>query len=206
MAMTVTQIATAMAGLTWMFVEWALNGEATLVGFAPVRSPASSPSRRQRGFVGPGGAWSSGSSRAWCAIRGDRVKALFGYDDALDCFGVHAFGGIAGALLTGVFAVAEYGGTAGALEGNVQVRSSISESASSSSSSMMSSSSLIILTLIEVFVGLRVSEDTRARRTRSRLARRSGTVTRSEEACRGRPPRQKSLTGRVEAIQEGART
>src|SRR5207302_411758 len=46
------------------------------------------------------------------------LKHMFGYDDALDCFGVHAVGGIVGALLTGVFAVEQYGGTAGLLEGN----------------------------------------------------------------------------------------
>jgi Amt family ammonium transporter len=43
---------------------------------------------------------------------------MFGYDDALDCFGVHGVGGIVGAILTGVFAIAQYGGTAGAIEGN----------------------------------------------------------------------------------------
>ena len=43
---------------------------------------------------------------------------MFGYDDALDCFGVHAVGGIVGAILTGVFAIEQYGGTAGLIEGN----------------------------------------------------------------------------------------
>ena len=43
---------------------------------------------------------------------------MLGYDDALDAFGVHAVGGIVGALLTGVFAIEQYGGTAGLIEGN----------------------------------------------------------------------------------------
>src|SRR6266581_2155114 len=47
------------------------------------------------------------------------LKHLFGYDDALDAFGVHAVGGAVGALLTGVFAIEQYGGTAGLIEGNV---------------------------------------------------------------------------------------
>jgi ammonium transporter, Amt family len=46
------------------------------------------------------------------------LKALCGYDDALDCFGVHAIGGATGAILTGVFAIKEYGGTPGLIEGN----------------------------------------------------------------------------------------
>ena len=54
------------------------------------------------------------------------LKHMFGYDDALDAFGVHGVGGIVGALLTGVFAVEAYGGTAGLLEGNaVQVLNQI---------------------------------------------------------------------------------
>ena len=43
---------------------------------------------------------------------------MSGYDDSLDCFGVHGVGGMVGAMLTGVFAVEQYGGTAGVLEGN----------------------------------------------------------------------------------------
>ena len=46
------------------------------------------------------------------------LKHIFGYDDALDCFGVHGVGGAIGALLTGVFAIQQYGGTAGLIEGN----------------------------------------------------------------------------------------
>ena len=46
------------------------------------------------------------------------LKRLLGYDDSLDAFGVHAIGGITGALLTGVFAVEAIGGTGGLLEGN----------------------------------------------------------------------------------------
>ena len=54
MAMTVTQIATAVAALTWMFVEWVDRGKPTLVGICWARWPVSSPSRRRR-FRRPGG-------------------------------------------------------------------------------------------------------------------------------------------------------
>ncbi len=46
------------------------------------------------------------------------MKGWIGYDDALDCFGVHACGGALGAILTGVFAINQYGGTPGLIEGN----------------------------------------------------------------------------------------
>ena len=53
-----------------------------------------------------------------CYLGAVWLKSVFGYDDALDCFGVHGIGGAAGAILTGVFAISEYGGTPGLIEGN----------------------------------------------------------------------------------------
>ena len=46
-----------------------------------------------------------------CYFGATGLKHAFGYDDALDCFGVHGVGGIIGAILTGVFAISQYGGT-----------------------------------------------------------------------------------------------
>jgi Amt family ammonium transporter len=84
---------------------------------------------------------------------------MFGYDDALDCFGVHAVGGIVGALLTGVFAVEQYGGTAGVLEGNVAqfFNQCIGVGIVFGYCAI---ASLVILIIVRIFVGLRVSEDT----------------------------------------------
>ena len=71
------------------------------------------------GFVGPMGSfWIGVAAGIVCYWGCTGLKHMFGYDDALDAFGVHAIGGAAGALLTGVFAVNEYGGTPGLLEGN----------------------------------------------------------------------------------------
>jgi Amt family ammonium transporter len=84
---------------------------------------------------------------------------MFSYDDALDCFGVHAVGGIVGALLTGVFAVEQYGGTAGVLEGNAMqfVNQCIGVATVFVYDAVVS---LVILLILKMFVGLRVSEDT----------------------------------------------
>src|SRR5262249_57822659 len=71
------------------------------------------------GFVGPVGSLCIGvAAGIFCYWGCTGLKRMFGYDDALDAFGVHAVGGAVGALLTGVFAVEQYGGTAGLLEGN----------------------------------------------------------------------------------------
>src|SRR6185437_6603428 len=119
MAMTVTQIATAVAGLTWMFVEWIARGKPTVLGIASGAVAGLVAITPASGFVGPAGALVIGiAAGVLCYLGATGLKHAFGYDDALDCFGVHAVGGAAGALLTGVFAISQYGGTAGLIEGN----------------------------------------------------------------------------------------
>ena len=83
---------------------------------------------------------------------------MFGYDDALDAFGVHAIGGAAGALLTGVFAVEQYGGTAGLLEGNSGqvVNQAIGILTVFVYDAVVT---LIILKVVDIFIGLRVSDE-----------------------------------------------
>ena len=83
---------------------------------------------------------------------------MCGYDDALDCFGVHGIGGAAGAILTGVFAVSEYGGTAGLLEGNAaQVVNQFKGVGVVVVYDAVVS--LIILWIVNVTIGLRVTPD-----------------------------------------------
>jgi Amt family ammonium transporter len=119
MAMTVTQIATATAGLAWMCVEWALRGRPTLIGICSGAVAGLVAITPASGFVGPAGSLVIGLAAGVICYWGvTGLKHAFGYDDALDAFGVHAVGGIVGALLTGVFAIQEYGGTSGAIEGN----------------------------------------------------------------------------------------
>ena len=140
MAMAVTQIATATAAFAWMFVEWAMRGKPTVVGICSGAVAGLVAITPASGFVGPAGALAIGFAAGVVCYWGcTGLKHALGYDDALDCFGVHAVGGIVGALLTGVFAVEQYGGTAGLLEGNAS-RCSTRPRASSSSSSTMRSS------------------------------------------------------------------
>src|SRR5436305_2472777 len=116
MAMLVTQIATAVAALTWMFVEWAIRGKPTVVGICSGAVAGLVAITPASGFVAPGGAIAIGlAAGVLCYWGATGLKHMFGYDDALDCFGVHGIGGMVGALLTGVFAVEQFGGTAGLL-------------------------------------------------------------------------------------------
>ena len=119
MAMTVTQIATAVAAFTWMLVEWAIRGKPTVIGICSGAVAGLVAITPASGFVGPVGSMAIGvAAGVFCYWGVTGLKRMLGVDDALDCFGVHAVGGIVGALLTGVFAISEYGGTSGLIEGN----------------------------------------------------------------------------------------
>src|ERR1700733_74829 len=119
MAMAVTHICTATAGFTWMLVEWMLRGKPTVIGICSGAVAGLVGITPASGFVGPMGAFAIGIAAGIVCYWGcTGLKRTFGYDDALDTFGVHAVGGAAGAILTGIFAVSEYGGTAGLIEGN----------------------------------------------------------------------------------------
>ena len=111
------------------------------------------------GFVGPIGAACIGAAAGIVCYWGcTGLKHMLGYDDALDAFGVHAVGGMVGALLTGVFAVEAYGGTPGLIEGNVmQVVNQLAGVVIVFVYDAVVS--LIILKVVDVFIGLRISDD-----------------------------------------------
>ena len=159
MAMTVTQIATAMAGLTWMIVEWALRGKPTVVGICSGAVAGLVAITPASGFVGPVGALViGGAAGVVCYWGATGLKHAFGYDDALDAFGVHAVGGITGALLTGVFAIQEYGGTPGLIEGNAM---QVLNQAEGILIVLVYDAivTLVLLKIIDVVMGLRVEEE-----------------------------------------------
>jgi len=111
------------------------------------------------GFVGPLGSVAIGAAAGLVCYWGcTGLKHMLGYDDALDAFGIHGVGGIVGALLTGVFAIEQYGGTAGLIEGNaMQVVNQIEGIAIVLVYDAIVS--LIILKLVDIFIGLRVSDE-----------------------------------------------
>jgi ammonium transporter, Amt family len=159
MAMTVTQIATAVAALTWMFVEWAHRRKPTVVGICSGAVAGLVAITPASGFVGPVGSMVIGvAAGVMCYAAVTWLKALLGYDDALDCFGVHAIGGATGAILTGVFAIKEYGGTPGLIEGNAHqvLNQLIGVCIVATYDAIVS---LIILTIVGRFIGLRVKPD-----------------------------------------------
>jgi Amt family ammonium transporter len=159
MAMTVTQIATAVAALTWMFVEWAHRGKPTVIGIASGAVAGLVAITPASGFVGPIGSMVIGvACGVGCYLGATALKHAFGYDDALDAFGVHGIGGAIGAILTGVLAIQAFGGTPGLIEGNAgQVINQIIGVVTIVVYDAVVTT--IILWVIKAVIGLRVTDD-----------------------------------------------
>jgi Amt family ammonium transporter len=112
MAMLVTQVAAASAGIAWMLAEW-FTGEKkpSLLGLCSGAVAGLVAITPAAGFVTPISAFFIGLiAGVLCFLACTKLKSALGYDDALDVFGIHAFGGAIGAVLTGVFATKAIGG------------------------------------------------------------------------------------------------
>ncbi len=106
-----TYLATACAVLSWMFGEWLFKGKPSMVGAASGAVAGLVAITPAAGNVGIPGAFVIGTAAGLVCLWGvNGLKKLLGADDALDVFGVHAVGGVLGALLTGVFNSPTLGG------------------------------------------------------------------------------------------------
>lgn len=160
MAMAVTQIATATAALSWMFVEWGLRGKPSVLGICSGAVAGLVAITPASGFVDPVGALVIGAvAGAGCYWGATSLKHKCGYDDSLDAFGVHAVGGIIGALLTGVFARSAINKAgSGLIDGNAyQVIVQIYGIFGTLIYDAIAT--LIILFVIKAVIGLRVSKE-----------------------------------------------
>lgn len=162
MAMAVTQIATAAAALTWMFVEWMARGKPSVLGIISGAVAGLVAITPASGFVDPRGALVIGiAAGVACYWGATGLKHMFGYDDSLDAFGVHGVGGAVGALLTGVFAVAAIGGEgkSGLIDGNAhQVITQLY--GIGITAGYCAIATLVILKILDVTIGLRVDTET----------------------------------------------
>jgi ammonium transporter, Amt family len=152
MAMVATQIATAMAALAWMFIEWLTKSKPSVLGIASGAVAGLVAITPASGFVGPSSAALIGlAAGAMCFFAATSLKRALGYDDSLDAFGVHGVGGIVGALLTGVFASKEISGVNGSVVAQLW-----GVSATVVYGFVVS---IIILKVIDWTMGLRVTEE-----------------------------------------------
>jgi len=158
--MLVTQLATATAVLTWTFAEWIVFKKPSLLGACSGAVAGLVAITPASGFVGPIGALAIGvAAGVICFWAVAYLKKLLGYDDSLDAFGVHAIGGMVGAMLTGVFVSSSFGG-AGFAEG-MGMGSQLVVQAKAVGATIIYDAivTFIILKLVDAVIGLRVSQD-----------------------------------------------
>jgi len=168
-AFVATHFASAAAALGWAAAEWIRNGKPSVLGGISGAVAGLVAITPASGFVKPMPALAIGlAAGVFCYWMVARVKARFGYDDSLDAFGVHGAGGTLGALLTGIFASSAVnpifhdaqGATLppGLIEGNA--RQMINQFIGVLIAAALAvAGTLIILKLVDLTIGLRVSEE-----------------------------------------------
>ncbi len=160
-ALVATHVAAAAAGLTWSLLEWKISSKPTMLGMITGAVAGLVAITPAAGFVGPVDAiWIGVGVSVICYFFVAVVKAKFGYDDSLDAFGVHGVGGIWGALATGLWATKEVNpaGNNGLFYGNpglflIQLKAVLITIVYSFIVSF------VLLKIVDVLLGLRVSED-----------------------------------------------
>ncbi len=159
-AFVVTHISTASAALSWMMVEWAYRGNPTVLGAASGAVAGLVAITPASGFVGPVSAILIGLAAGVACYFAINLKNRLGYDDSLDVVGVHGVGGTWGALATGLFAskAINPSGNDGLFFGNLSL---VGIQALSVISAWIYSFTvtLIILKILDLTMGLRVSEE-----------------------------------------------
>jgi Amt family ammonium transporter len=168
-AFVATHFAAASAALGWAGAEWIRNGKPSVLGGISGAVAGLVAITPAAGFVKPMPALVIGLiAGVFCYWMVAKVKAKFGYDDSLDAFGVHGAGGTLGALLTGVFAVSAVNPIFKDAQGNAIASGWFEGNAHQMVNQMMGvliawsiaiAGTLLILKVVDVTIGLRVSEE-----------------------------------------------
>jgi Amt family ammonium transporter len=168
-AFVATHFAAASAVIGWCVAEWIRNGKPSALGAISGAVAGLVAITPAAGFVGPMPALAIGLiAGVFCYWMVARVKARFGYDDTLDAFGVHGAGGTIGALLTGVFASSAINPMFKDPKGNVLPSGLIEGNWHQLLNQLVGVGiawvlaivgTLVILKIVDVVIGLRVSED-----------------------------------------------
>jgi len=167
LAMVNTVVATAAAALAWMFMEWMLKGKPSLLGAVSGAVAGLVAVTPAAGFAGPMGAIVLGAvAGVVCLWAVTGLKKSMGYDDSLDVFGVHAIGGIIGAIGTGIVVSPKLGGSGvfdyatGKVGDFVMSDQVISQLWGAGTAVIWSGVvSFVLFKVIDLVIGLRVSEE-----------------------------------------------
>ena len=155
-----TQISASMASFSWLFTEWYHRGDPSVLGMVNGGVAGLTCITPASGFVDAQGAFCIGLIGGVAVYYGIRLKNLFGFDDAIDAFGVNATGGILGMLFTAVFATKTVCPYSGFVEGGLWVgleRLGVQSLAVVFTVLWSGVISLISLVIIDETMGLRVT-------------------------------------------------
>lgn len=156
LALVNTHIAAALGAVSWAIVEYAKQGKATALGVASGLVAGLVCITPAAGFVSPMSAAVLGAIAGVVCFGGVLLKSKFGYDDALDAFGVHGVGGLLGALLTGVFASATWNSAVTNTGVELFMEQAIGAGATALYSIVVT---FVLLKVLDATMGLRVDED-----------------------------------------------
>ena len=168
-AFVATHFGAAAAVIGWCAAEWWRNGKPSALGAISGAVAGLVAITPAAGFVGPMPALAIGLvAGVFCYFMVAKAKARFGYDDTLDAFGVHGAGGTIGALLTGVFASSAinpiFKDSRGAVSPSGMIEGNLHQFVNQFVGVLIAWAlaivgTLVILKIVDVVVGLRVSED-----------------------------------------------
>ncbi|MBR0652679.1 ammonium transporter [Roseomonas terrae] len=162
MAMLVTQIAAAGATLSWVVIEWMTKGKPSVLGAISGAVAGLVAITPAAGFVLPGSALIIGVVAGLAGFWGaTALKHALGYDDSLDAFGVHGICGIVGALMVGFLAYGPLSATTASPEGVSGSMAQFIKQCTAVGATIVFTavSTFILLKIVDVVIGLRVSEE-----------------------------------------------
>lgn len=164
-----THFGAAAAALGWAAAEWLRNGKASALGAISGSVAGLVAITPAAGFVSPmSGLLIGAIAGVFCYFMVAKVKAIFGYDDSLDAFGVHGSGGTIGALLTGIFATSKINPIYHDAKGNILPSGVVDGHWGQLGNQFVAVviawgiaivGTLIILKIVDVLIGLRVPAD-----------------------------------------------
>ncbi|MBW2621801.1 MAG: ammonium transporter [Deltaproteobacteria bacterium] len=157
-AFVATHVSASAGALSWLAVEWRHRGNPTTLGAASGAVAGLVSITPAAGFVSPMAAVIIGLAAGLVCYYGVFLKSKLGYDDSLDVVGIHGLGGAWGALATGLFAAETFGGANGLFFGNAG-QLGIQAVSVAATWVFCFAATAVLLKMIDLLVGLRVSEE-----------------------------------------------
>jgi len=160
MAILTTHLGASAGAFAWMLVEWKRYGKPSLLGVITGMVAGLGTITPASGFVGPAGALAIGFiAGIVCFAATQFLKRVLHLDDSLDVSPVHGVGGVAGSLLTGIFAAVSLGGSGYTVQKTMLAQVGVQALGIGVTMLWCGLVTWLLLKLLDATLGLRVSEE-----------------------------------------------